>query len=145
MKRATALKNATKIADRLRGINGIYCSPLCDDDFLKVKRVWLFGSTAKGSENPNDLDIFVELLPKRSYRRKGRDPMFRNNHTLHGSYKPRKSNRSFITPTSARDEFAKWLRKNMPRTSIHFVDWERDFFEQLDCKKMIYPINTLDE
>lgn len=144
MKYSTAINNLNRIVEKIESINGIYCAPLCYQDFIKIKRVWLFGSVAKGAENPNDLDLFIELYSDKSYRRKGRQRVFRNSHRLHGSYKPSKlsRNRATTSPASATDDLTKWLKKGTLKTSIHFVG-DDSIFDTLDCKRLVYPRKTL--
>ena len=60
MKYETAIKNAKKVADRIRRSNGLIGTPDCQYSVFKIKRAWLFGSTAKGKPLPNDVDILIE-------------------------------------------------------------------------------------
>lgn len=60
MKRSTAIKTALEIADRVKKWNGIIGTPECEFTAFRIKRMWLFGSTAKGYENPNDVDILID-------------------------------------------------------------------------------------
>ncbi len=60
MKRSTAIKRALEIADRVKKCNGIIGTPECEFTAFRIKRMWLFGSTAKGYENPNDVDILID-------------------------------------------------------------------------------------
>ncbi len=152
MKRQTAVSNLNKIISKLHCINGIYCAALCDRDFVKVKRAWVFGSVAKGSDSPNDLDIFIEVhnpfqwdQPKRKSQRR----MFRNTGPrmkLHGGFKMNKatSGRTVPSAVSGLSEFSKWLKKGTNKTSIHFVH-DDDIFNKLDCKHLIYPRNDFKE
>lgn len=152
MKRATAIKNLNNIIKKIRSVNGIYATPLCNEEFLKIKRVWVFGSVAKGSDLPNDLDIFVETLSFKDSRqpiRKGRQKMYRttdSHRKLHGGYKMDKStrNRSVPSSVSSKSELCKWLRAGAQKISIHFVG-EDEIFETLDCKCLVYPRNDFEE
>jgi len=60
LKRSTAIKTALEIADRVKKWNGIIGTPECEFTAFRIKRMWLFGSTAKGYENPNDVDILID-------------------------------------------------------------------------------------
>ena len=152
MKRATAIKNLNNIINKVRSVNGIYPTPLCNEEFLKIKRVWVFGSVAKGSDSPNDLDIFIEILnhsESKQPTRKGRQKMYRSaglRRKLHGGYKMDKStqNRSVPSSVSSKSELCKWLRAGAQKTSIHFVG-EDEIFETLDCKYLVYPRNDFKE
>ena len=61
MKRELAVRYAREIAERLHRVNGIVCTPNTQFDAIAVRRVWVFGSTAKGAMFPNDLDILIDL------------------------------------------------------------------------------------
>lgn len=152
MKRATAIRNLNSIVRKVRDINGIYATPLCTQDFIKIKRIWVFGSVAKGSALPSDLDIFVEVnnsLESEQPRRKGRQKIYRTTgHSLrlHGSYKMNKSskNRAIPSAVSSQSELYKWLIKGTKKTSVHFVDQD-ETFSSLDCKYLVYPRNDFEE
>lgn len=60
MKYETAIKNAREIAARIKKVNGLIGTPGCEYDVFKIRRAWLFGSTAKGKSNPGDVDILIE-------------------------------------------------------------------------------------
>ena len=60
MRREIALRYVDKIAQRLHSVNGVLATPLCNQEAVRFKRVWVFGSTAKGAESPNDLDLLIE-------------------------------------------------------------------------------------
>ena len=60
MKRATAIKTALEIAERVKKCSGVIGTPECEFTAFRIKRMWLFGSTAKGCENPNDVDILID-------------------------------------------------------------------------------------
>ena len=61
MLRKTAIKNANEIARRLKKLGGLIATPEAGNTCVKLKRVWLFGSTVKGASNPNDIDILFEV------------------------------------------------------------------------------------
>lgn len=63
MKRATALRMAHTVAARLRAACGLIGTPGTCSEAVRVRRAWLFGSTAKGSLSPNDVDILIEMNP----------------------------------------------------------------------------------
>ena len=63
MNRKTALKKCKTVADRIKAVNGIIGTPHANFQALRISRAWLFGSTAKGKENPNDVDILIESKP----------------------------------------------------------------------------------
>lgn len=160
MKRDTALKNTYKLIQRIKSINGILSTPLANVDYIKIKRAWLFGSVLKGSENPNDVDIFIELEgytedhrfttisenPKyvKKSRRKRIRPL-RDNRIdgLHGGYRFDRNDSLFKScgmrlPISSADTLNKWLRKHMHKVSIHYTYYDQ-VFHDLDQKCLIYP------
>lgn len=148
MKRQTALRNLDKIIQKVRSINGIYPTPLCDFDFVKVQRMWVFGSVAKGSMEPDDLDIFIELyghgLSWDQPRLKAKRKVFRKGSDLgvftHGSYKKGRVRNHIELPPNALKEFEQWLTKGTKKTSIHIVGHD-NIFDRLDCKYLVYPRN----
>ena len=137
MKRKTAEKNLKTIISRLHQVNGILATPNYNQNAVRIKRAWLFGSFAKGKDEPNDLDIFVEVIyvpPERFYIEEHR-------YKLLGCFKPDKAySRSYgmIRPAQSDEYFVKWLRKSMKMISVHFVGDDR-VFDRLDKKILIYP------
>lgn len=154
MKRLTALKNVHKIIYRLKSINGLLATPMESHSYIKVKRVWLFGSVLKGSDTPNDIDLFIELAHSskeqgiyyddvESHITKSRRKKRRSDHVLHGGFRINKRHRLWksIKHQSVidnSDTFIFWLRKNIPNVSVHYVYHDRTFFK-LDRKCLIYP------
>lgn len=147
MKRQTAIKNLNTIIKRLNDVNGIFPTPHHDSDFVRVKRAWVFGSVAKGAENPNDLDIFLETVGCNSQtrNRKGKLVIYRRNKRgeiigLTGAWKPDKTVTYVPSRKSARHSLIIWLRSKMKKVSVHFVDSD-EVFNELDKKILIYPRN----
>lgn len=60
MKLHTSIKNALTVADRVRAVNGILATPCCRFPAIRISRVWLFGSTVKFKDEPNDTDLLIE-------------------------------------------------------------------------------------
>ena len=60
MKRQTSIRNAKSVAAAIKKCNGIIGTPEAVYDAFKIKAAWVFGSTIKGKENPNDTDILIE-------------------------------------------------------------------------------------
>ena len=126
MKRATAIRYSVEVARRLHSINGLLATPICRNEFVKISRVWVFGSTAKGSQNPNDLDLMIEIKEcgrHKTWRQSTVDKRY------HRSYGIR------AAPES-RDYALKWLTKGMKLVSRHCTDSDPVV---LDVKTMIYP------
>lgn len=63
MKRRTAISHVKVVKERLLQCNGVIGTPASEFEFVRIKRAWVFGSTAKGNETPGDVDILVEILP----------------------------------------------------------------------------------
>jgi predicted nucleotidyltransferase len=61
MKLETALRYANEVARRVRSVSGLLAAPLCRSEAVTIKRIWVFGSTAKASITPNDLDLLIEM------------------------------------------------------------------------------------
>lgn len=160
MKRETALKNIYKLIQRMKSINGVLSTPLEDVDYIKIKRAWLFGSVLKGSENPNDIDIFIELegyteenrffaisenpkYVKKSRRKLNRPLKDGRVEGFHGGYRFDKNTPLFKTygmrfRISSSDTLIKWLRKHIPKVSIHYTYYDK-VFHNVDQKCLIYP------
>jgi len=131
MKRTTALRYADEIAARVRSVNGLLATPLANREAVRIKRVWVFGSTVKGSPAPNDLDLLIECVEvgrKRTWKQGKLDRQF-----LH-SFRERRAIR-------ATNEAYKWLSKGMKKVSRHCFEAERGI--DLSPLVMIYPRNDL--
>lgn len=150
MKLSTSLKNASRIASKVKGLNGIICTPTTTNKAVKIKRMWLFGSTVKGKENPNDTDILIEYVVTPETTQRGGHG---DNQLLgFGKYKlwsvaASKScwfNRYYNMGKSAEVECLKFLRGGMKKVRFHI--WERDgqVGDIPETKVMIYPINKLE-
>lgn len=126
MKRGTALRYAREIARRLHEVNGLLATPVCSHEAVRINRVWVFGSTAKGSDAPNDLDVMIELRMagrRRTWRQSRVDLEYLRRHGVR------------CAPQS-RDYFLKWLTKGMRGVSRHCTDMD---CVELDVKTLIYP------
>ena len=131
MKRATALRYSIEIARRVHAVNGLLGTPLCDFEFVRIKRIWIFGSTAKGSQEPNDLDVlidFVECGRHRTWRQTKVDKRYFHNYGIK------------FAPDSSY-ECLKWLSKGMKMVSRHNL---RNEGAAIDFKKLIYPRYDMD-
>lgn len=146
MKRARAIRYAHTIAARIRARNGIWGTPECEHEFVRIKRVWIFGSTAKGSETPNDLDVLIE------YQVTGRFQLTSHwRGTRKGQWVDRlnaravpRSQRQWGIPeplNSARQCF-RAIRKGMPMVRIHQFEIDGDLAQP---RVLIYPRNDLAE
>ena len=60
MTRKQALRHAAEITRRLNAVNGIVWTRKASHDATVVRCVWVRGSTARGSECPDDADILVD-------------------------------------------------------------------------------------
>jgi hypothetical protein len=127
---ATALRYAHEVSRRVREVNGLLATPLCGDEAVRISRVWVFGSTIKGSLAPNDLDLLIDL------REVGR--RFTAEQTRVDRVRLRAHGLWLAPP--ARSEALKWITKNMRNVSRHCRDSE---FAVIDKLVMIYPRNDL--
>ena len=126
MKLATAKKYAREVARRLHAVNGLLATPLCNREAARISRVWVFGSTVKGSQDPNDLDLLIEIRPVgRIFRAK----QARTDRALLRRIGVR------LAPCSV-EYGLKWLTKGMKMVSRHRTDVET---AELDVKVLIYP------
>lgn len=60
LSRKKAFEYCRIIHERLKNIDGIFIGNNSDYKYNLVHNVWVFGSVAKGSKNPNDLDILCD-------------------------------------------------------------------------------------
>ena len=133
MKRQTAIKYVHELNRRLCSIDGVLSTPNHNYDFVKFERAWLFGSTAKGAENPNDVDIFIELQEVGKHNRYvdgGEILLDKEYYRRYGMKFAKKAN----------DAALMWLRKGMKKISFHIVGDDL-IFDTVDKKIMIYPQN----
>lgn len=126
MKRETALKYSVEIARRVHSVNGVLATPLCSSTAVRISRVWVFGSTAKGSQAPNDLDVLIEIKECGQHR----------------NWKQAKLDRRYLRSygmkqaPSAIQAALQWLTKGMRLVSRHTTRSEASV---LDVKTLIYP------
>lgn len=141
MKRNTALKNLNLIITRLHVVNGILGTPKHNYDFVRIKRAWVFGSVAKGSENPNDLDIFIEVINDANKLKYYPNQLKHTDRfadkSYHGTYL---KHAGLVKTKDAIDYAIKWLRQCAQKVSVHVVDHD-EIFSELDVKYLIYPRN----
>lgn len=128
MKLATAQKNAMEIHRRIQSVAGCLATPQCRREAVRISRVWVFGSTVKGSLAPNDLDLLVEIRPVgRSYRHKGR--------RIDRDYYRRFRIRAAVDEVQVA---LRWVKAGMRHISLHRTDVEE---VAIDHKVMLYPRN----
>ena len=75
----------SEIARRLVSVNGLIPTHRGDHEFYLVKKAWVFGSTIKGSDAPNDLDVllFAENAGARQkWQDVGFDPVYYKDHGM---------------------------------------------------------------
>lgn len=127
MKRATALRYCTEINKRLHEVNGNIPTPRGEFDLVHVSKVWVFGSTAKGSQTPRDLDLLIQLKEagkRQTAEEVGFDPRYYRSYGMK-------------VPRAARTEALMWLTKGMRGVSRH--DYENERIE-IHVKVEIYPV-----
>lgn len=131
MRKETALRYAAEITARVRRVNGLLATPLCDKEAVRIRRVWVFGSTVKGSAAPNDLDVLLDLAPVGRYRNWKQGKLDRRRARAFG----------VRLALCSRDEAYKWLTKGMRKVSRHDYEAERGL--HLYPLVLIYPRNDL--
>lgn len=128
MKRATALRNAQRIRDRLKGLGGLVGTPACEHEAVLIKRAWVFGSTVKGSDSPGDLDILIEYANV-GERRNARSGKVRLKDWIC----------NLKTPVRSVDEAIIFLRAGMKKVSVHLYENDGDLGDVPQTRQMIYP------
>lgn len=129
MRIQTAIKYALEIRRRIRSVNGVLATPLCRFEAIRIARVWVFGSTVKGSQAPNDLDVLLDI------RCAGRHRTWRQAKL---SKRALRSCGVWLAPESD-DEFLKWLTRGMRKVSRHVLSSEPSLEHDLDVKVLLYP------
>lgn len=147
MKRETAIRYAHEIARRVHAVNGLLATPGCEFEAVRIRRIWVFGSTVKGKQNPNDLDVLIDMQYAGRYRvaAKSRYAKIRTTgqHALRDSLcdgqidKEYKRRNGWITAKSSKSYALIWLTKGMKMVSRHTLMNEAaaPFAEQV----LIYP------
>jgi hypothetical protein len=137
MKRKTALKKCKTVADRIKAANGLIGTPHANFQALRISRAWLFGSTAKGKENPSDVDILIECkmvgFHQTTGQRASRIPGMRGN--------AKKVRYGFWAGFSVCcfGESKKYLTRGMYKVRIHNYEIDGGFGDIPETKIMIYP------
>ena len=142
MKRATALRMAHTVAARLRAACGLIGTPGTSSEALRVRRAWLFGSTAKGSLSPNDVDILLEMSP---VGRRFTTSRIAKHYGVHGGARIDKGyyRRCGIPlPMDATTVGLLHLRGHMKRLSLHNYAIDKELALP---RILIYPRNDLTE
>jgi predicted nucleotidyltransferase len=129
MKRSTALRTARAVYERIRACNGIVGTPEADYAALRVKRAWLFGSTAKGSAEPGDVDILLEIMPCGPRRCVGRGAKLGR----------RWAERYYNQPPNTKDIALRALRRGRKMVRFHDVAVDGELGDIPETKVMIYP------
>ncbi len=127
MRRETAVKYAHEIARRLHSVNGLLATPDCEFEAVRIARVWVFGSTVKGSLTPGDLDILIDIRPV------GRRTRWVRGRKLDREYSRRYG---FDKMPDSRRYALLWLTRGMRLVSRHTTDVEE---VEIDVKRLIYP------
>ena len=131
MERSKALKYAVEIARRVHEVNGLIPTPDCGFEGMLMSNIWVFGSTAKGSEFPNDLDVLIDW---KEHGRQRRCPEVSADKGWERRYGRQ-------LPKDSRWPAMKWLTKGMRGVSRHDLKWDE---ADLDVKKLIYPVYEMD-
>lgn len=126
MRLQLALRYAAEVARRVHAINGLLATPVCDAEAVRIRRIYVFGSTVKGSQNPNDLDLLIDLQRcgrHRTWEQTKKDKEYYRRHGIK------------VAPC-AEIEALKWLTKGMRNVSRHIASREAI---PIDTKVEIYP------
>ncbi len=130
MKRKDAFRYAFEVARRVHSVNGILATPLCGREAVRFKRIWVFGSTMKGAQEPNDLDLLIDLEPCGRWRSWRQGKLDKEYLRRYGMWQA----------VSAEKEALKWLTKGMRKVSRHTLP---DEAAVIDIKVLLYPRNDL--
>lgn len=126
MKLQTALRYASEVARRVHAVNGLLATPLCEYEAVRISRIWVFGSTIKGSQEPNDLDLLIELRPVGRHRTWRQGKLDKRSLRDYG----------YRVAISSEAYALMWLTKGMKKVSRHTT---RSEAAELDVKVLMYP------
>jgi predicted nucleotidyltransferase len=133
MKRSTALKYCLEITKRVHQVNGLIPTPNCQYEGMKVLQIWIFGSTAKGSKTPNDLDLLIDWeLHGKCFKY----PEVRKWNSL-------SKHIGIAVAYPSQYDANKWITKGMLKISVHDLYMEKEL-ANVPEKRMIYPIYEMD-
>jgi len=139
VKLSTSIRNAITVAERIRALSGVIETPEASRPFVRIKRAWIFGSTAKGKQNPNDTDILLEMHVCGDYQPSN----VRRNHKCK---RYAKTDRKFLrrrgvnTGLRSEDVALRYLKKSMKKISLHSMELDGEYATD---RIMIYPRNDL--
>jgi hypothetical protein len=136
MKRAVAIKKALTVAGNLRKAAGLIGTPGTEFEAVRVKRAWLFGSTVKGKENPNDVDILLEV------EEVGRHTRFGKGGRLDKDMARRYGRGCGYTVSSTKEAY-RFIKGGMTMIRLHNAKWDGEFGDIAETKVLIYPRNDL--
>lgn len=132
MKLSTSIRNAMTVAERIKRCNGLIGTPEAITEAFRIKRAWVFGSTAKGNPNPNDTDILIEG---------GRVGRF---NPRRAKKQPKSKSRMGIRYRVESIEVAcAYLVGNLKMIRLHDIMVDGNLGDIPDTKIMIYPRNDL--
>jgi predicted nucleotidyltransferase len=141
MKHQTAIKNLNIIADKMRRLSGLIGTPDADFEAFKITRAWLFGSVAKGSQSPKDIDILIEGRGVGRRKRTGR--FVRINKIEGRKYLAKTATHSKRNstpfPLSCRTSACRYLKGHLKGISFHDYEIETGYGDINETKIMIYP------
>ena len=145
MKRETAIRNVQRIADTLHETNGLIGTAGTSYDAVRIKRAWVFGSTAKGSEHPNDVDILLDIsnAGRRYWTNKGK--LHRGCNRYGARLDKYFVKRGLQLPVDAQQEAMRRIRGTMKMVRLHEFHIDGDFGDIPQTKVMIYPRNDFAE
>lgn len=138
MRRATALRAAETIAARVKAHGGLIGTPHADYEAVRIKRVWLFGSTAKGSEAPNDVDILLEYIRCGRHQLCGKWRRYRASNAKLAKRYYRST--GIKTAICAANEALRHLRGALKMVRFHSFDVDGDLAHP---RILLYPRNDL--
>ena len=128
MKLQTSIRNALKIAERIKRCNGLIGTPYTSHEALRIKRAWLFGSTAKGKLNPGDTDILLECYVVGRFNLKNAKLEPKGRRSSGYRYK-----------LNAIDEGRYYLRSGLKMVRFHDLEIDGNLGDIAQTKIMIYP------
>lgn len=129
MKLSTALSHAQRIAERAHSVNGLLATPLTKWEAVRIRRLWVFGSTIKGKAEPGDVDILVDMVEvgrRRTWQQTRLDKYWRKC--------------GMLFPPDSDRAARQWLRDGMKMVRFHQHAIDGNLIDKM---VLLYPRNDL--
>lgn len=136
----TSINNTLAVVNRIIKLNGIIATPEGHCEAIIVRRIWLFGSTARHKKNPNDTDLLFDLREIGCRKRAGQAARGRKQPNTAKIDKIYKRRYGIDVAKCSRSIFLKYLRGNLKMVRFHDANIDAEYAVD---KILVYPRNDL--